>query len=236
MSDYEIPDKIDFSILTMRWKDLTLFSDDLFLGMQGMNIGPTDSTITDWEYDLLREYIQTERTPFESCLMVSAFSQMWIFSVYEVLRLWRDRLYKYKKWHESGGINQMISNLDGDEDINVSKNARKRQLQQYAKEASYRLKCDKEWTIFESSFLAVELLRMNLAKHSAPGRDNLIPRAPGYGRINMQCGAMDFEVIDRSRGYSFLSRRDIADSLRAAFESLDQGAKTKAKKWLKKSK
>ena len=124
----------------------------------------------------------------------------------------------------------MISNLDKDDDLSVSQNARKRQLERYAKEDSYRTRCDEEWKIFEASFLAVELLRMNLAKHSAPGKDNLIPRAPGYGRINMQCGAMDFEVIDRARGYSFLSRRDIAEALRAAFQAIDDRTRKKSTK------
>ena len=59
-----------------------------------------------------------------------------------------------------------------------------------------------------------ELFRMNLAKHSAPGKDRVIPRAPGYGRINRWCGAMDYELIEKDGYYTTMNRRDIADALR----------------------
>lgn len=35
-----------------------------------------------------------------------------------------------------------------------------------------------------------------LARHAAPGKGNVIPRAPGYGRINRWRGALDDELID----------------------------------------
>lgn len=212
--------EIDFSILTMRWRGLTLFEDDLFLGMQGMNIGVADAVITSWEYDLLREYNELEKTPLDTAMKVSAFSQMWLFAVYEVMRVWRDRLYNYRKWHGAGGLDTIIANLGSEDEPNFTKDVKRRQLERYRNDESFRKRADSEWALFEPVYRTVELLRMNLAKHAAPGKDSMLPRAPGYGRINMFCGALDFEAVDKDGSYYLLSRRDIADGLRTAFTAI----------------
>ena len=220
MDGYTPIDEIDFSIITMGWRRLALLEDDLYLGMQGMNIGMTDATITQWEHSLLREYIEIEKTPMESALHVSAFSQMWLITAYEVMRLWRDRVYKYRKWHSNGGIDQVIKNLSEDDSLNMTIKVRKRQLERYRDKLKYRNRSNSEWDMFEPIFRMIEILRMNLAKHAAPGKDSVMPRAPGYGRINMMCGAMDYEVIDKGSNYYILSRRDVAEELRSAFKKL----------------
>ena len=217
MEDYTDPSEIDFSILTMRWRDLALFEGDLFLGMQGMNIGIADAVITPWEYRLRNEYIENERIPFDSATTVSAFSQMWLFTVYEVMRVWRDRIYKYRKWHQTGGLNQIRANLDTEDDLNFTKHVKRRQVERYQDDEEFRKRSESEWVLFEPVYRMVELLRMNLAKHAAPGKEAMLPRMPGYGRINMICGAMDFEVIDKDGNYYDLNRRDVADALRSTF-------------------
>ncbi|OJH41769.1 hypothetical protein [Cystobacter ferrugineus] len=216
-SDDDTPSDIDFSILTMRWRQLTLFQDDLFLGMQGMNIGITDATITGWEYELLREYNEREKTPLDLATHVSAFSQMWLFAVYEVMRIWKDRIYQYNKWYGSGGVDTAISNLGPEDELNFTKEVKRRQLTRYRDDEEFRKKVDGEWAQFKPAFQMVELLRMNLAKHAAPGKDSMLTPAPGYGRINYICGAMDFEVVDKNGDFYFLNRRDIANALREAF-------------------
>ncbi|MCY1034664.1 hypothetical protein OV207_24650 [Corallococcus sp. BB11-1] len=218
--DYEHADDIDFSILTMHWRSLTIFEDDLFLGMQGMNIGITDGLITQWEHELLREYNEIEKTPLETAMTVSALSQMWTFALYEVMRIWRDRIYSYKKWHKNGGINVVLEKLGTDDDINFTRDVKKQQLERYRDDDAFRNKSNDEWDHFEPVFRMIELLRMNLAKHAAPGNDSMYARAPGYGRINMWCGAMDFEVVDKEGNYQHMNRRNLADALRAAFKKI----------------
>jgi hypothetical protein len=219
-SDDDTSSDIDFSILTMRWRDLSLFDDDIFLGMQGMNIGIADAAITSWEYSLLREYNELEKTPLDSAMHVSAFSQMWLFAVYEVMRIWRDRIYVYQKWHRAGGMDTAILNLGAEDELNFTKDVRRRQLERFRDDENFRNKADKEWSQFEPVYRMTELLRMNLAKHAAPGKDTMFPRMPGYGRINMFCGAMDFEVVDKSGAYHVLNRRNVADALREAFAAI----------------
>jgi hypothetical protein len=50
--------------------------DDIFLGMQALNVDVVDGYLEVQEAELLREYIEIERTPFPSALFVSALSQM----------------------------------------------------------------------------------------------------------------------------------------------------------------
>ena len=94
---YQSWDDLDFSIITMGVKWLPFFEDDLYLGMQAMNVGVVDSVITEYEYALLKEWFEIERTPTETAMAVSAMSQMWVYGLYEVLRMWRDRRFQFRK-------------------------------------------------------------------------------------------------------------------------------------------
>jgi hypothetical protein len=72
-------------------QSLPLF-DDLFLSMQALNLDIVDGFIEQMETDLLREYMELERTPVQSATLVSAISQLWVFGLYELLRTWRQRV------------------------------------------------------------------------------------------------------------------------------------------------
>ena len=207
-------DKIDFSIITSRMRWLPFFDDDIYLGMQIMNIGLIDSLITQYEYSLLQEWIEIEKTPSESAILVSALSQMWIFSLYEVLRMWRDRMVKFQKLESNGGIDLKLKSFKNDDPLNLTAETRRRQLTRFKEDYNYRKIIKKTWVELEQVYRMVEIFRMNLAKHSAPGKDNMMPRAPGYGRINSFCGSIDFELIHKSGDYVIMNRRDIADTLR----------------------
>lgn len=57
--------------------------------------------------------------------------------------------------------------------------------------------------------------RITLAKHEVAKSKTLLPHSPGYARINMHCGAMDFEVIHKDGSFEYMNRRDIAEAIRA---------------------
>ena len=212
---YEYLDDIDFSIITMGLKYLPFYEDDLYLGMQAMNSGLADCHVTQMEYELLRTYIEIEKTPTELALTVGALSQMWAYGTYEVLRMWRDRMFSFRTWRETGGIASKIESLEkNSDDLNLTTQIRKRQLQKYMDDEGYRLLIDNTWKTIEPAYRSVEFYRINLAKHCAPGKDNIIPRAPGYGRINMYCGSLDYELIGSDGIYETLCRRDLADCIR----------------------
>lgn len=211
--DYLSLDEIEFSILANEFRFLPFYRDDLFLGMQVMNIGITDPVITEYEYQLLATFIEIEKTPLYEAMTVGAFSQMWIYALYEVLRLWRDRRFDFIKLHKNGGIELKLKSYETD-DMNLTLNDRRKQLKKYRDDESFRDEIDYCWEQLEPVYRLIELYRINLAKHVAPGRNNIVPRAPGYGRINMLCGSLDYELIFEKGSYELLNRRDIADRLR----------------------
>ena len=210
---------LDFSTITMGMKWLPFFEDDLYLGMQAMNVGVVDSVVTEYEYALLREWFEIEKTPTEIAMAVSAMSQMWIYGLYEVLRMWRDRRFQFRKLMDNGGIDPKLASMPDDDPLNLTLETRKQQLVRFKEDAEYRDRIEDIWVRIEPVYRMIELFRMNLAKHCAPGRDGVTPRAPGYGRINRWCGAMDYELIDKNGYYSTMNRRDIADALRECVEN-----------------
>lgn len=224
---YKSIESLDFSIISSGMKRLPLFCDDIYLGMQAINVGLVDAAITQLEYKLLKEYLETERVPLEPSIMISALSQMWVFGLYEVMRLWKSRFFDFEKWRSSGGIQTKVQNMsknyssdECDEMLNITLSIRARQLKKYGEDVEYRESISSVWSLIKPVFEVVELYRMNFAKHAAPGKESSVPRAPGYGRINRWCGSMDYEFIDKERHYHAMNRRDIADLLRMQLEEI----------------
>src|SRR5204863_549309 len=80
----------DFSLLA--WSAEIPLCDDLWFGMQVRNIALVDmAIIRDIERNALSSYFEKESTPSDILMVLSALSQMWIFSLYEFLRTWRQR-------------------------------------------------------------------------------------------------------------------------------------------------
>jgi hypothetical protein len=103
--------------------------------------------------------------------------------------------------------------MPDDDPLNLAIEVRKEQLKKYKSEPEYRQLIEQSWTRIEGVYRITELFRINLAKHRAPGSDGVIPRAPGYGRINNWCGAMDYELIEKDGYCTTMNRRNIADAL-----------------------
>ena len=209
---YEPVDEIDFGRIYSLMRDAVLF-DDHFLGMQAMNIAIVDQYITDCEAELLRELRQTERTPTESGIFVSAQSQMWIFALYELLRTWTGRINRLLKWRETGGLDTMIDNLATEEGVASFHLKRHAERVKASPEFGDLMKAHQ--SLFAPVYQMTRDIRVNLAKHEVPGKPNRVPRSPGYGRINSLCGSLDYEVVSQDGSRRYLNRRDIADALRA---------------------
>ncbi len=64
-------------------------------------------------------------------------------------------------------------------------------------------------------FARIEYIRVALAKHQVPGNKKSVAYAPGYGRINDWCGSLEYELENNGAILGKISRRDIADELRA---------------------
>ncbi len=212
-------------------RTLPLF-DDLFLSMQALNLGVVDTFLMDIEHDLLREYMEKERTPIDTATFVSALSQLWIFGLYELLRTWRQRAQKII--HFADELHPLTT-LERDERI-----AEQRHNIQNA--ASDPLMMDLHWRQFEKAtnddefleslskahdrierlFRRIEALRMSLAKHEIPKQKESIALAPGYGRIDTTTGSIYWQVALRGNEVDMISRRAIADAVRELVEDRPQ--------------
>ncbi|MBV5348015.1 hypothetical protein JZU46_07380 [bacterium] len=209
---YPVFEEIDFARIHALFRSLSLF-DDMYLNMQAMNIALIDQFITEWEYSLLQEYVKIEKTPLDTAMFVSAQSQMWIFALYELLRTWRSRINKLLKWKSSGGITQVLNNLEQDR-FNLATHFRKSHLEMLRDAPAFACALQSDSELLNGVFAMTAAIRINLAKHEIQGKENSFPRAPGYGRINNWYGALDFELQHKDGSFEYLNRRDIAEALR----------------------
>jgi len=74
---------------------------------------------------------------------------------------------------------------------------RKKQMLRFMNDSEFRQQVETSWTGIEEIFLAIELLRINLAKHCSPKESKIISKSPGSSRINEWCGAMDFLLVEK---------------------------------------
>jgi hypothetical protein len=205
------PFNVDPARMMTVFRAFVLF-DELYLHMQAMNVAIVDQYLLSLEADLLREYIQIERTPTESCLFVSALSQMWIFSAYELLRTWRQRVRELIQIADSKKRPKKISQPH--DELNLNKHMRERAIETALTTPGYADVLRKHDEVMLPIFRLCEAIRIPLAKHETAKSKTVLPRSPGYARINMLCGAMDFEVIHPDSSFQFVNRRDIAEAIR----------------------
>ncbi len=205
--------------------------DEVFLGMQAMNVDVVDAYLEELEARLLQEYIERDRTPVQSPLFVSALSQMWVFAVYELLRTWRHRVHDVLRWAEE------LAAL-GDDEREAPVAAKRQEIERRASEAR---DAEAHWQVFERAddaqfveelrsalnrtevaFHDVEAVRMTLAKHEVPRQDGMYAGAPGYGRIDISNGSIYWQVELGRNEVTVLSRHGLADALRTVSRPNDR--------------
>ncbi|HEY0013743.1 MAG TPA: hypothetical protein VGB79_12930 [Allosphingosinicella sp.] len=204
------------------FEELPLFG-HLYLNMQAQNIALTDIDLREMEGSLLREYIQMERTPLMSAMRVSAWSQMWVFAFYELMRTWRQRA---KEVRDYASALQKSADPEGTKAEFREKFARAAQLSrtaevfdlhpfEEAEDAPAEMigRIERASEIVEPLFRRLEAIRMTLAKHEVPKTRGMPATAPGYGRIDLSTGSI-YWMIDYKDGTSdIISRRGLADEL-----------------------
>jgi len=205
-------------------ESLPVLSEDVFLKMQAMNIDLVDAYLSEWETTLLAQYMEEERTPSESAITVSAFSQMWIFGLYELLRTWRQRALDVYKFA------QEFRSLDKPErTIFVTK--RKQQItkatdlagseaffwlpyEKAAKDDDYVESIRKAIDQSERLFRRVESLRMSLAKHEVTKEKGSFAMASGCGGIDKSDGSIYWQITLQGNESDIISRRSLANDCR----------------------
>jgi hypothetical protein len=196
-------------------QSLTLFRDP-YLSMQAFNLAIVDGFLNGLEQQVLGRLFAEERTPVDDAMFLNAQSQMWIFAAYEVMRTWRQRAKDVIKWHANGGLQLKLAALEEDQGFHHPGNAsRAAMLRDVIADPGLvdGLRDDLKRT--HVLFARMEYLRVSLAKHEVSGKAKMLAIAPGYGRINSWCGALDYELNSGRYIHGYINRRDIADSLRA---------------------
>jgi hypothetical protein len=205
-------------------ESLPVFSEDLFLRRQAMNIDLVDAYLSEWETALLAQCMEEEGFPSESAVTVSAFSQMWIFGLYELLRTWRQRAKEICKFAQELGL------LDEPARITLI-SEKKQQVTEAAalagseahywrpyekaiEDDNYVERIRKAVDQSERLFRRIESLRMPLAKHEVPKEKGSFAWAPNCGGIDKSNGSIYWHVELRENEADVISRRSLADECR----------------------
>jgi hypothetical protein len=214
--DYRPCGEIGAPELSDALRALYLLGDDPYLRMQAFNLSVVDQFIMQLEYDVLRRLRDEESTPGPEAIFLSAQSQMWIFAAYEVLRTWRERANDVLKLCKNGGLRLKISALEKELGfLHVGREIRAEQLRRVLDDPTIVQKIEDDLKISHIPFARLEYIRIALAKHEVSGNKKSIAFAPGCGRINQWCGSLDYELETGGAVIGNISRRDIADELRA---------------------
>jgi hypothetical protein len=215
-SGYLPIDKIDISKLNETLSSLQLLGDDYYLKMQVNNLTIVDPFITELESQVLRKLIDDERTPMVEAIFLSAQSQMWIFTAYELLRTWRQRVQDIVKLEENGKLKLRLDELQKNEKCHhFGNHFRAKQIQNVIDDPSQINSIKKDQRRVEIPFIRLEAIRISLAKHEVPKQNKSVAFQPGYGRINSCCGSLEYEMENGDVSLGTINRRDIADELRA---------------------
>lgn len=214
--EYRDPAGIDSSELRTALSSLYLLGDDPYLRIQAFNLSIVDQFIMQLEYEALGKLGEEQRTPMPEAVFLSAQSQMWIFAAYELLRTWRERAKDVLKLHANGGLQLKIDALEQELGfVHIGREIRAAQLRKVLDTPELLDQIATDLRLTHMSFARLEYIRVALAKHEVGGNKRAIAYMPGYGRINRWCGSLDYEIEIRGGVLGAISRRDIADDLRA---------------------
>lgn len=212
---YESAEQIDQMAIYSALNSLMFFAKNLDFSSQAMNLAIVDEFTMDLEYGYLRSKFDETNTPYQS-VFLSAQSQMWIFSAYELMRTWREKISKYLKAADNGGLPLKLKELQkplGYENFTVQKRIEEINLLIEKPELIETMRDDLKRT--QMLFTQMELLRMSLAKHQMRKRPSAAVQAPTVGYMNRWCGSLEYQINSGQMIICNLSRRDVADGIRA---------------------
>lgn len=213
-------DEIDWSALRSALTSLQLF-DDPYMKMQATNLGIVDQFLTDLELKVLRESFQDD-LDISGIIFLNAQSQMWMFSVYELLRTWRQRIREALDLLNTGKIHERIDELLRDHGFrHYGMEIRAKQLRRVSESPDTRRLMEEDLRITHVLYKQLDHLRVALAKHEVKGRRGSVALAPGYGRMDTWSGSLQYELEAGQLSLGTLSRRNVADSIRVFADRTD---------------
>lgn len=216
---YLTPDQIPQSALAEALKSLTLFSTDMNLVSQAMNLTIVDEFVMGLEYDYLRAKFNEASTPYDS-IFLSAQSQMWLFSAYEVMRTWMQKAKGYVHTAKNSGLHLKLESLKRDRGyVNYTALQKADEVQALIDDFTLLEALENDLARTNFLFIRLETLRVALAKHEVRKRPNAIMVGSTLGYMNRECGSLEYQMNSGMVIQGNISRRDIADGIRAIPES-----------------
>ncbi|GAB9084649.1 hypothetical protein [Bradyrhizobium diazoefficiens] len=211
------------------WSMAVPLCDDLWLGMQLRNIAVVDlSIIRPMEAEILELWYQTERTPPE-IMMLTGISQMWLFSLYEFLRTWRQKakhIIKVADEYETVQPRKREKFLKGILDVAESKHKFVQRVPRFyvgqlqkIPNADFVKSVRDYLANTEELFTHISHARMMLAKHEIMGAQGFMAEAPGYGRLNTFSGSIYWQYTLKDESLDVLDRRSVANTFLGIDES-----------------
>ncbi|OPB02764.1 hypothetical protein BFW91_26385 [Pseudomonas fluorescens] len=215
MPEYLIPDQIPQYALGEALKSLTLFNTDMNLVNQAINLTIVDEFVMGLEYDYLRADFNETSTSFDS-IFLAAQSQMWIFSVYEVIRTWIQKAKCYLHTAKNSGLNQKLESLKRDRGyVNYTALQKADEVQALIDDPGLLKALEDDLARTNFLFIRLETLRVALAKHEVRKRPKAMMVGCTVGHMNSECGSLEYQMNSGLMIQGNISRRDIADGIRA---------------------
>jgi len=174
-----------------------------------------DDFMNQLEIDLRSKMLDDVR-PLEQMAPVAALSQMWIFAAYELMRTWRERADKMIKWFDNNVLKTKLEILEKHQGYqHFGKQERAAHIKRVLNDSAIidRIKIDLLRT--SMAFMRLEAIRIILAKHEVAKRKDSVALNPGHARINRHTGSMAYQLENGEYSMEDISRRDIADDIRA---------------------
>lgn len=192
------------------------FSENPMLVMQASQLCLVDNMLNGIEQEVMSHQFD-EDAPRRKIALLQSLSPMWIFATYELLRTWRQRCEEVIKLAENAGFNLKASSLERDLGYrHYDRELRAKQLRDAEErpELVEQMRIDLRRT--EMGFTQLEFIRVAIAKHevSKKGPKKPIAFAPGLALINRHCGSMEYEMSNGGSIIGFVTRRDIAETIR----------------------
>lgn len=153
------PDEIDWSALRSALTSLQLF-DDPYMAMQATNLGIVDQFLTGLEFQVLQESFQDDRD-ISGMMFLNAQSQMWMFSAYELLRTWRQRIRETLDLLNTGELHVRIDELLKDQGFrHYGMEIRAKQLRRVLKSPDSRRLMEEDLRIAHVLYKQLDYLRV----------------------------------------------------------------------------
>jgi len=192
------------------------FAENPYLAMQASQLCLVDNTLNALEQEVMRHQLDDE-PPRGKIALLSALSPMWIYAAYELQRTWRQRCEDVIKLAENSGFDLKAAHLEQNLGYrHYDRELRAQQLRDAQERPELVEQMRRDLRRTEMGFTTLEFIRVALAKHevSKKGNKKPIAFAPGLARPNLWCGSMEYELSSGGAIISYVTRRDIAETIR----------------------